>query len=221
MVRGLAATTVYLALLGCTLFASAGRIDWPLAWACLGMYAAISVVSVFLADPGLVRERSRVRRGTKALDMVLATVSFLLFFPSALLVAGLDVGRFGWSPSLPPALQIVAVAVFALGNAFGLWAVVRNRYFSTFVRIQEDRGHVVVRDGPYRFVRHPGYAGSIVASLALPLALGSLWALLPAFIGACGFVVRTWLEDGTLMRELTGYRDYARDTRHRLIPGVW
>jgi protein-S-isoprenylcysteine O-methyltransferase Ste14 len=190
-------------------------------WEVLGTYSAISIASLLLADPELVKERSQVRSGTQRRDMVLAGVSFLFFYPLTLAVAGVDVGRVGWSPPFPLVVQVLALAVFALGNGLGLWAVVNNRYFSTFVRIQKDRGQAVVRQGPYRYVRHPGYAGTIAAAVALPVALGSLWALLPATVGAGGFVVRTLLEDRTLVEELRGYREYASEVRYRLIPGIW
>jgi protein-S-isoprenylcysteine O-methyltransferase Ste14 len=96
-----------------------------------------------------------------------------------------------------------------------------NEFFSRDVRIQEDRGHAVVSDGPYRLVRHPGYAGFIVATLATPLVLGSLWALIPAALATAGLVVRTALEDRTLKEELDGYREFAQQTRYRLLPGIW
>ncbi len=99
--------------------------------------------------------------------------------------------------------------------------MVRNKYFSTFLRIQKDRDHKVVTGGPYQWVRHPGYAGVILASIALPISLGSLWALVPAILGACGFVIRTFLEDRILMEELNGYREYAHSVRFRLLPGIW
>jgi protein-S-isoprenylcysteine O-methyltransferase Ste14 len=99
--------------------------------------------------------------------------------------------------------------------------MVQNKYFSTFIRIQEDRHHEVITSGPYHWVRHPGYAGVIVASIALPISLGSLWALIPAFVGACGFVIRTFFEDSILMEELNGYREYAQSVPFRLLPGIW
>jgi protein-S-isoprenylcysteine O-methyltransferase Ste14 len=221
MLRGFAITTIYLGALFVILFTSAGRIDWAMGWTVLGIYGAISVASVFLADPELVEERSQVGSGTQRRDMALAGVSFLFFYPFTLAMAGADVGRFDWTPSLPLAVQVVAVVVFALGNGLGLWAVVCNRYFSTFVRIQEERGQAVVRQGPYRYVRHPGYAGTIVAAVALPVALGSLWALIPATVGAGGFVVRTLWEDRTLVEDLRGYGEYADQVRYRLVPGIW
>ena len=89
------------------------------------------------------------------------------------------------------------------------------------MRLQEDRGQVVVRKGPYRFIRHPAYAGIIVAALALPIALGSFWALIPSVIGAGGFVLRTWLEDKTLSEELMDYKEYSLQVHYRLLPGLW
>lgn len=221
MIRGIVLTAFYLVSLVAILFVSAGRVDWPMGWALLGVYIFISVVNFLLVDPELVKERSRIKAGVKARDLVLASLSFLFFFPVTLLVAGLDVGRFGWSPSFALTVQLIALVVFAFGNVIGSWAMVKNKYFSTFVRIQKDRSQNVVTDGPYKYVRHPGYAGTILASIALPLALGSLWALIPASVGACGFVIRTVLEDKTLMEELSGYREYATLVRYRLIPGIW
>jgi protein-S-isoprenylcysteine O-methyltransferase Ste14 len=96
-----------------------------------------------------------------------------------------------------------------------------NKYFSTFIRIQMDRGHTVAIGGPYRYVRHPGYTGYSMSFFAMSLALGSLWAIIPAGLIACLLVVRTVLEDRTLHKELTGYKDYAQRVRYRLLPGIW
>lgn len=221
MIRGIVIVLIYLASLVSILFVSAGRLDWPMGWASLGIYIAISVINFVLVDPALVSERAQVREGINPRDFVLASISFVFFFPLTLLVAGFDVGRYGWSPPIPLAAQVIALAVFTLGNAIGSWAMVRNKYFSTFLRIQKDREHEVITDGPYRCVRHPGYAGTILASIALPISLGSLWALIPAFVGACGFVIRTFFEDRVLMKELGGYREYAQNVPFRLLPGIW
>jgi protein-S-isoprenylcysteine O-methyltransferase Ste14 len=96
-----------------------------------------------------------------------------------------------------------------------------NKYFSTIVRIQQERGHTVQTGGPYRFIRHPGYASMLVSYLMTPLVLGSLWAIIPAILLVVNLVVRTILEDRTLQNELAGYRQYAGRVRYRLIPGVW
>jgi protein-S-isoprenylcysteine O-methyltransferase Ste14 len=221
MIRGIVFVIIYLASLVAILFVSAGRVDWPMGWASLGVYIVISVINFVLVDPALVSERAQMRKGVNPRDFVLASISFLFFFPLTLLVAGLDVGRYGWSPPIPLAAQVIALAVFTLGNAIGSWAMVRNKYFSTFLRIQKDRDHEVITDGPYRCVRHPSYTGTIMASIALPISCGSLWALIPAFVGAWGFVIRTFFEDRVLMKELSGYREYAQNVPFRLFPGIW
>lgn len=197
-----------------------------MAWASMGVYVVITVLNFFLIDPERVRERSRglvqpAGAAAERLDQALATASWLFFFPLTLLVAGLDIGRFGGSPPLPVVVQILALVVFTLGNALGSWAMVSNRYFSTLVRLQHDREHQVETRGPYRYVRHPGHASIISGALALPLALGSLWALLPAGVGAGGFVRRTALEDWVLLQELAGYAEYTSQVHSRLVPGVW
>ena len=101
------------------------------------------------------------------------------------------------------------------------WAMWTNRFFSSVVRIQTERGHHVVQEGPYRLIRHPGYVGAILFGLATAVVLGSLWALIPAGLMAMLVVVRTALEDATLKRELAEYAAYACQVKHRLVPGVW
>jgi protein-S-isoprenylcysteine O-methyltransferase Ste14 len=136
------------------------------------------------------------------------------------LIAGLDF-RWNWTPHVPTPLRWIALAVVLLGAVLANWALVVNRFFAAVVRIQYDRGHQVVTDGPYRFIRHPGYAGGLYVWLSLPLMLGTLWAYVPALLTACALVVRTALEDRTLIEELSGYSEYAQRTRYRLLPGVW
>jgi protein-S-isoprenylcysteine O-methyltransferase Ste14 len=108
-----------------------------------------------------------------------------------------------------------------VGYALFLWAMASNAFFAEGVRIQTDRGHTVSTGGPYRYVRHPAYTGAIISLVAAPLLLGSPWALIPAVAAAALYVARTYMEDKTLMEELPGYKEYARQTRYRLLPGVW
>ena len=102
-----------------------------------------------------------------------------------------------------------------------MWALAENRFFSSVVRIQTDRGHVVCDTGPYRIMRHPGYAGNILPLLGIVLALGSLWTIIPAVVALVIAIVRTALEDQTLQEELPGYREYAQRVRYRLLPGIY
>ena len=135
------------------------------------------------------------------------------------MVAGLDV-RFGWS-SVPLALSLAGLLVVVAGNAVVSWGMSANRYFARVVRIQDDRGQQVCSTGPYRYVRHPGYVGMIVYTIAMAIGLGSWWAVIPALLVAAAFVVRTAMEDRTLQTELPGYSEYASRVPYRLVPGVW
>jgi protein-S-isoprenylcysteine O-methyltransferase Ste14 len=137
-----------------------------------------------------------------------------------LIVAGLD-RLFGWTVPFAIHIKIVALIVIILGYLLGSWALIENRFFSGVVRIQKDRGHRVVSTGPYRFIRHPGYAGALWAYLATPVLLDSMWAFIPAFLLVAVLVLRTTLEDRTLQQELPGYTEFAETTRFRLIPGLW
>ena len=145
----------------------------------------------------------------------------LPFILAHLIVAGLDVGRFHWSRPMPAGVQAVALIGYAAGMALSVYAMANNRFFSPVVRIQHERGHPLVTSGPYRFVRHPGYTGLIVASLCGGIALGSWWSLVPLapFVGM--FLRRTAMEDRFLHDGLEGYAGYARRVRYRLVPGLW
>jgi protein-S-isoprenylcysteine O-methyltransferase Ste14 len=96
-----------------------------------------------------------------------------------------------------------------------------NAFFSQIVRIQADHGHVVATGGPYRYVRHPGYVGMILFELAISTLLASWWALIAGGLCAILLIIRTALEDRTLLADLAGYVDYARQVRYRLLPGLW
>jgi len=207
-------------ILAVILFISAGRLDWMWAWAYLGVGVGILIINALVMPPELIAERGRTdKKDIKAWDRVLTTLVILptLGMP---IIAGLD-ERFGWSPRLALAVHLIGLAFIALGQGLFTWAMVSNKFFSTSVRIQMDRDHAVATGGPYQYVRHPGYVGYIVSLFATSVALGSLWALIPAGLVMCLFVVRTALEDRTLQEELPGYKEYAERVRYRLIPGVW
>jgi len=209
--------------LAAVLFISAGRWDWGMGWVYVGIFAAFDVATALVLiprSPGLLIERSRIQPGTKVWDKVLLRLAAGYFPMAAGVVAGLDV-RNGWSAQVALPLQIAAIVVTALGYAVVLWAMAANAFFSATVRIQKERGHTVATGGPYRFVRHPGYVGALLYTLAVPIMLGSWWALIPSALSALAYVVRTALEDRTLHGELDGYREYAQRVRYRLLPGVW
>lgn len=201
-----------------------GQWDWWEAWA----YAVVSILG-FVASRGLAarrhldileeRARSMDLEDAKPWDKILApSLAFGSLF--ILIVAGLD-RLFGWTSSFVMITKITALIVIILGFLLGSWALIENRFFSGVVRIQKDRGHRVVSTGPYRFIRHPGYAGALLAYLATPVLLDSIWAFIPALLLVGVLILRTALEDRTLQQELPGYQQYAEKTRFRLIPGLW
>jgi protein-S-isoprenylcysteine O-methyltransferase Ste14 len=213
---------VVFALQAAILFLAAGRVDWLWAWVFLGIYvASVAANSLFMlrtsAETVAERGRPKEMRDWDKLVSGLWSVAQFLLIP---LIAGLDV-RFGLSGAIGVGIHIAGGLVFGAGLALFGWAMITNAFFSTVVRIQEERGQTVCRDGPYRFVRHPGYAGTLLQSAGAPLLLGSWWAVL-AGMGAAGFmIIRTSLEDRTLRAELPGYSEFAEEVRYRLVPGIW
>ena len=204
------------------LFISSGDLGWVWAWVYIAVGVALLTINALVilpTDPELAAERSRIAENTKGWDRI-AVVLIFISGAGVFLVAGLD-ERFGWSPPLATAIHIVALAAAVLAQAVFIWAMASNKFFAATVRIQEERGHVVASSGPYRFVRHPGYAANIITMFAVSLLLGSLWALIPAALYAVALIIRTALEDKTLITELPGYAEYAQRVRYRLIPAIW
>jgi protein-S-isoprenylcysteine O-methyltransferase Ste14 len=208
----------FLVLLGAILFVCAGRRDLPLFWAYLGVWTVATIVGVFVADPGLIHERFRPGPGGKDYITVYA---FMPAWLGQLIVAALDVGRFHWSDTVPLAVQLAALLAMAAAMAVLVWAEAVNRFFSSVIRIQTERGHHVITTGPYRYVRHPGYAASLFLFVGGGLALGSWIAALIGLVLFVAILRRTVEEDRILHEQLEGYVDYARRVRYRLIPGVW
>jgi protein-S-isoprenylcysteine O-methyltransferase Ste14 len=204
------------------LFACAGKWDWWNAWAYLGLYLAYLVFNAALLlgkHKELVEERSQAGAGSKKWDKIIGVLGGIGGF-AILILAGLD-ERFGWAGSIPVWVQVAALVLLGLSYPLFTWAMVSNRFFSTLVRIQKERGHTVESGGPYRYIRHPGYASLMASYLTTPIALGSLWACIPMGLLVINLIVRTALEDRTLHNELEGYREYAGRVRYRLIPGIW
>lgn len=202
---------------------------WDLGWWQGWFYSVLIVIAGIgprmwaeKRHPGLLAERGKLGKdqNVKSWDKVLAplmaiSLSFLL-----VIVAGLD-HHFGWSPVFPIWINILGFILIVLGYTFAGWALAENRFFSTMVRIQTDRGHMVCDSGPYRIVRHPGYAGNILALPGMVMTFGSVWTIIPVIVALIIAVIRTVLEDKTLQEELSGYRDYVRRVPYRLIPGVF
>jgi len=210
----------FFALIIAITFIGAGRIDYWQGWIYNGLNIIFLLMSYFLLPRELIEERLRPKEGMKKWDKIYYIVSTPVYF-AILIISILDGGRFDWEPRIPILVVIIGVVVYTIGQIIILWAKKVNKFFSTVVRIQKDRGQIVCKDGPYRFVRHPGYLGGLLYIIVTPFVLSSFWGLIPAVIAVVLLFIRTYLEDKTLQRELEGYTDYTNEARYRLLPGIW
>jgi protein-S-isoprenylcysteine O-methyltransferase Ste14 len=204
------------------LFASAGSLAWWPGWVymlVLGLSTLVPLLGPFRLDEGLLEERMSRKPGAKQWDKVIVALVGL-FTIAELIVPGFD-HRWMWTPPQPVWKHLAGVGFIISGTLGMIWAMKTNRFFSSFVRIQQERGHQVVDAGPYRFVRHPGYAFWGVRTLGVPLLLGSDWAFIVAGLFVAMFIVRTTLEDRVLQQELPGYREYAERVKWKLLIGIW
>ncbi len=204
------------------LFLSAGTIDYTQGWFFLITYVFLALINFWIIrnDTELLIERLTFKNNIKSWDKVILGF-IVLFYLISITTAGLDSGRFHWTSHYHWAIYAIGSMLTIVGQMIFLTARKENKYFSTFVRIQTDRGHVVCETGIYRFVRHPGYLGMTLFLLALPLLTGSLWCLIPIIVTVILLLTRTYLEDETLKKELAGYISYSQKTKQRLIPKVW
>jgi protein-S-isoprenylcysteine O-methyltransferase Ste14 len=210
--------TILLIAAAAALFGSAGSLGLPTFWLYWVILVAVFVAAFALLDRGLLQERMRPGGRPTPLGLRLLNVVLLTHW----IIAGLDRGRLHWSDNVPLWLQAVGLFTIVAAYALVFWAMMANRFFSSVVRIQSDRGQYVVTSGPYAFVRHPGYSAGILILAASGVALGS-W-LAAAFLTAITvpfLFYRVTYEDRVLQTRLDGYADYARRVRWRLVPGIW
>jgi protein-S-isoprenylcysteine O-methyltransferase Ste14 len=213
---------IYIVILGAILFLCAGRMDWVMGWAWLVVHFVVALTSATVVplDPELIDERTQIKEGVKKWDKMIVIPTQILMPFGFLVLAGLDM-RYGWSTPLPLWLQIAALILGGLGYLLSVWASAVNKFYSRLVRIQTERGHHVVSDGPYKYIRHPGYTGIIIFMLTTALALNSLWTLTLSGALSLLLILRTALEDKTLQEELGGYKEYTQKVKYRLVPGLW
>lgn len=204
------------------LFLSAWKLDYFQGYIFLltNVFTALMNFWTIRLNTELMTERSKVGKDSKSWDKLILGLSGVTYLISVV-IAGLDSGRFQWSPNFHWSIYLIGVVIMIIGQVIFLTARNENKYFSSVVRIQADRGHTVCDTGIYKLVRHPGYFGMTISLVALPLLTGSVWSIIPIVVAIVLLFIRTYLEDETLKNELTGYSDYAQKTRKRLIPGIW
>lgn len=222
LLRWLIQTLIYNLIFGAALFLPGLSLRFTAGWVYLAVFTAFQLVLGFeLAsrNPALITQRTTVdREQALSWDRPLTGIMGLIGPLLIALTAGFDFANslshvsFAW--------QAAGALVYTAGGGLSTWALLANRHFYSFVRI-EDEGHTVIDSGPYRLLRHPGYAGSLLYALGAPLLLDSAWALLPGALIAAAAIIRTALEDRYLHKHLPGYSDYAARVRWKLLPGVW
>jgi protein-S-isoprenylcysteine O-methyltransferase Ste14 len=222
-IRTILRIPLFIILPAVILFVSAGRIDIPRAWFYIGMisiYYPVIMAIMYRINPELISQRARgIREDTKSWDKVLMPVAVFISYIQ-LVIIGLDIGRFQWS-SLGIYFAVLGIILYIIAAFFSSWVVITNPYFEPTVRIQKDRGHQVITTGPYNIVRHPGYLATILFPISISLIIGSVIGLIPAAINILLIIIRTSLEDKTLINELDRYPEYTKKTRYRLFPGIW
>ncbi len=222
--RMLVQTAISLAALASILFLAAGDWRWPQGWVFLAEVAVTSAaVNRWLVrhDPALLASRlsAPMQSGQRPWDRIFMLVGLPVFI-GWLALCALDGRRFGWS-HVPLWLEAIGAVLIAL-CMFGVWQVYRfNTFAAPQVRVQAERRHRVIADGPYRIVRHPMYAAALLMFAGTPLLLGSWWGLLAVPVGALGIGMRAVGEERMLRRELPGYEEYASRVRFRMVPGLW
>lgn len=203
-------------------FGLAGRLTWWQGWAfLLAFIAYVSILMLRLSklNPELLRERHQSAAPAEPWDrMVMGLYGVALLV--LLLVAALDGGRYRWS-TVPLGMQLVGWFLLVVAGLMVWPVMMANAYVSSWARLQEDRGQVVIEGGAYRRIRHPIYVGIIVAFVGMPLALSSWCSIVPSVVIVGLFVYRTHREDLMLIHGLAGYSEYTERVRYRLLPGAW
>jgi protein-S-isoprenylcysteine O-methyltransferase Ste14 len=215
---------VGLAIMLVLLFVPAGTLAWPAGWIFLlefGIASALITRWLRRHNPALLEERMKplIQRDQKPWDRKLMTV-FLFLWCAWFVAMTLDAARFRWS-DMPLWLHVAGALAIAVAMCIMFLVMRTNAFAATVVKIQAERGHRVISDGPYAVVRHPMYGGTLLLIAGIPLLLGSWWGLALAPMIVLLFAVRAVMEERTLMAELPGYTDYAARVHYRMVPFVW
>jgi len=223
LTRAIIRVILFNTIVGLAFFLPAGHVNWSQVWVLLVLWVFYYLIMFFIGlrvSPDMVLERAKgIQKEGKVYDRIIISV-YILTFAALAITAGLDVGRYNWS-DVPVWGEIAAFIPVLLAYALPIWATFSNPFAAGVMRIQEERGHHAISAGPYRFIRHPMYLGTVIFGIFSPIFIGSWWALIPGFAMACVFIVRTALEDRVLHEELPGYQAYAQQVQYRIFPGIW
>ena len=207
-------------------FIASGTIFVFIGWVFYGMYvisSSVNLILLYKINPELLNLRVKMQKGTKSWDKIIVHTCTVINFLYPLLT-GLDIGRFHWTTLDATTLLIFFISgtiLWIISVILGNWAMISNKHFESSVRIQTERDHKVINIGPYKHVRHPGYASVVTLYLAIPLVLGSFISFIPSGLYILLFMIRTYLEDNTLIKELKGYAEYSQEVKYRILPGIW
>jgi protein-S-isoprenylcysteine O-methyltransferase Ste14 len=203
---------------GAVVFLLAGT--WRDPW--LQAYVLVLAVSTLYPLMSIDEDLARERFHPPSVGADGVSLRFVRLLAFAHMAAGaLDSGRWHLTAPIPAPVRAIALAGMALSFWLFVRAMVENRFFSSVVRVQTDRGHRVVGTGPYAIVRHPGYAGMILGIPLSGLVLGSWLSVALALVYSGLLLRRVVFEDAFLRSNLDGYSTYTQRVTSRLIPGVW
>lgn len=222
-IRSFLAPIRWIIVTGLVYFLASGEIGILRAWIYIGIYVLgglIIGIMLLKKSPKLLNDRGKMQEGTKQFDKYMILTYFLFAIVITPFVAGID-RRFNLIEILPFFNLYIGIVLYIFSAIFSIWPMLHNPFFEGTIRIQKDKNHHVINTGPYKIVRHPGYLGMLLGSISLPLALGSLLAFIPLFLMIILIFVRTYYEDATLQKELTGYLEYCKEVKYRLIPFIW
>lgn len=207
-----------LGIIALLLFYPAGTWHYWQAWLFIALlFIPMTAVGVWLlcSQPELLAKRLNNKEKQQEQKSVVA-LSGLMFIVGFVL-CGLDV-RFSLS-QVPLWLVVSASLLFLIGYAMYAEIMRENAYLSRTIEVQE--GQQIVDTGLYAIVRHPMYLATILMYLAMPLVLGSAWALLVFAAYPLLIIKRIRNEEEVLLAGLPGYADYQQRVRYRLIPFLW
>ena len=213
----------WIIITGLVFFLASGEINNLRVWIYIGIYAVGGLIIGILLkkkSPKLLNDRGKMQEGTKQTDKYIILTYFFFAIIITPLIAGID-KRFNLSDIIPFYYVYLGIVLYIISAIFSTWPMLHNPFFEGTIRIQKEKNHNVINTGPYKIVRHPGYLGMLLGSIALPLALGSVLAFIPLVIMIFLILIRTYYEDTTLQKELTGYSEYCKEVKYRLIPFIW